>query len=64
MCKMSRERVSGVGGEKLRWYGIWRYICYCAFCGIYLKKKYMTAEKIKGADLAYRGTALRRSFFT
>ena len=35
MCKMSRERVSGVGGEKLRWYGIWRY-CYCAFCGIYI----------------------------
>jgi len=24
----------------------------------------LTAQKIKGADLAYRGTALRRSFFT
>lgn len=31
MCKMSRERVSGVGGEKLRWYGIWRYIVIVPF---------------------------------
>ena len=31
VCKMSRERVSGVGGEKLRWYGIWRYIVIVPF---------------------------------
>ena len=36
MCKMSRERVSGVGGEKLRtWYGIWRY-CYIVPFAVYI----------------------------